>query len=108
MFYRQEFLKEASTMKEFNSYHVVRLLGVVSITDKPMVIMEYMANGDLKAFLRNSRSDIEVNEIMVFTSIAFLLLIYLLSQQADFFKLQKYLHFKCLIFIGCKCCFVVA
>lgn len=55
-----EFLKEASVMKSFNSHHVVRLLGVVSITSKPMVVMEYMEHGDLKTFLRSTRPDAEV------------------------------------------------
>ncbi|XP_018497647.2 insulin receptor [Galendromus occidentalis] len=54
---RQEFLKEASTMKSFDSYHVVKLLGVVS-KDQPLyVIMELMSNGDLKRYLRSHRPD---------------------------------------------------
>ena len=43
-------------MKAFNAYHVVRLLGVVSKTQKPMVLMEYMLNGDLKTYLRDNRT----------------------------------------------------
>uniref|UniRef100_H2YE93 Tyrosine-protein kinase receptor n=1 Tax=Ciona savignyi TaxID=51511 RepID=H2YE93_CIOSA len=57
---RMEFLKEASVMKAFNSHHVVRLLGVVSITKRPMVVMEFMSKGDLKTYLRSSRPDAEV------------------------------------------------
>jgi len=57
---RMEFLKEASVMKAFNSYHVVRLLGVVSTTNQPMVVMEFMEHGDLKSFLRSTRPDAEV------------------------------------------------
>ncbi|CAK8685262.1 unnamed protein product [Clavelina lepadiformis] len=56
---RVEFLKEASVMKAFNAHHVVRLLGVVSITEKPMVLMEYMEKGDLKTYLRSTRPDAE-------------------------------------------------
>uniref|UniRef100_H2YE95 Tyrosine-protein kinase receptor n=1 Tax=Ciona savignyi TaxID=51511 RepID=H2YE95_CIOSA len=56
---RMEFLKEASVMKAFNSHHVVRLLGVVSITKRPMVVMEFMSKGDLKTYLRSSRPDAE-------------------------------------------------
>ena len=52
-------------MKAFNSYHVVRLLGVVSMTEKPMVIMEYMAHGDLREFLRSSRTDAEVRVLLL-------------------------------------------
>lgn len=47
-------------MKAFNAYHVVRLLGVVSKTNDPMVIMEFMEKGDLKSYLRSRRDDIEV------------------------------------------------
>jgi len=53
---KQRFLKEATVMKAFNAYHVVRLLGVVSKTQKPMVLMEYMLNGDLKTYLRANRT----------------------------------------------------
>ncbi|XP_022668965.1 insulin-like growth factor 1 receptor isoform X4 [Varroa destructor] len=54
---RNEFLQEASTMKRFNSYHVVKLLGVVSKGQPVYVIMELMSNGDLKSYLRSHRPD---------------------------------------------------
>ncbi|XP_022914533.2 insulin-like growth factor 1 receptor isoform X2 [Onthophagus taurus] len=51
-----QFLNEASIMKSFNSaHHVVKLLGVVSKGNPPLVIMELMARGDLKSYLRRSR-----------------------------------------------------
>lgn len=53
---RIEFLNEAHVMKSFcKAYHVVRLLGIVSKTTPPLVIMELMERGDLKSFLRRSR-----------------------------------------------------
>lgn len=52
---RQEFLKEASTMKSFDSFHVVKLLGVVSLGQPMYMIMELMSNGDLKSYLRSLR-----------------------------------------------------
>lgn len=53
---RMEFLNEAAVMKAFNkSYHVVRLLGVVSRGQPPLVVMELMERGDLKSYLRRSR-----------------------------------------------------
>lgn len=53
---KMEFLNEASVMKSFNeAHHVVRLLGVVSRGVRPLVIMELMARGDLKTFLRSTR-----------------------------------------------------
>ena len=49
------FLNEASIMKNFNTIHIVQLLGIVSKTQPFLVIMELMANGDLKTFLRKNR-----------------------------------------------------
>nr|XP_023021383.1 insulin-like receptor [Leptinotarsa decemlineata] len=56
---RLEFLNEASVMKAFDTAHVVRLLGVVSQGQPTLVIMELMANGDLKSYLRSHRPDVE-------------------------------------------------
>ncbi|KAI9561261.1 putative insulin receptor [Daphnia sinensis] len=58
-----QFLKEASVMKEFNANHVLKLLGVVSKAQPTLVIMELMANGDLKSYLRSHRPDCEENVI---------------------------------------------
>lgn len=56
---RLEFLNEATVMKEFDTHHVVRLLGVVSQGQPTLVVMELMANGDLKSYLRSHRPDID-------------------------------------------------
>ncbi|CAD7093327.1 unnamed protein product [Hermetia illucens] len=56
---RINFLKEASVMKAFDTYHVVHLLGVVSRDQPTLVIMELMTNGDLKGYLRSNRPDSE-------------------------------------------------
>jgi hypothetical protein len=52
---RLQFLHEASVMKAFTAHHVVRLLGVVSRGQPTLVVMELMARGDLKTYLRSSR-----------------------------------------------------
>lgn len=57
---RINFLKEAGVMKAFDTHHVVRLLGVVSNGQPTLVIMELMANGDLKGYLRSHRPESEV------------------------------------------------
>lgn len=54
---RANFLNEASVMKQFDTYHVVRLLGVCSRGQPALVIMELMKNGDLKSYLRAHRPD---------------------------------------------------
>lgn len=56
---RINFLKEAAVMKAFDTHHVVRLLGVVSRGQPTLVIMELMANGDLKGYLRSHRPEAE-------------------------------------------------
>lgn len=50
-------MNEASVMKRFDTAHVVRLLGVVSQGQPTLVIMELMANGDLKSYLRSHRPE---------------------------------------------------
>lgn len=55
---KDEFLQEATVMKEFDTQHVVKLIGVVSRSvngSTPLVVMELMTRGDLKTFLRQSR-----------------------------------------------------
>lgn len=52
---KNEFLNEASVMKNFSTFHIIRLLGVVSEGSPPYVIMELMENGDLKTYLRRIR-----------------------------------------------------
>lgn len=54
---RADFLNEASVMKAFDTTHVVRLLGVVSQGQPTLVIMELMAQGDLKTYLRSHRPE---------------------------------------------------
>lgn len=54
---RMNFLNEACVMKQFDTYHVVRLLGVCSRGQPALVIMELMKNGDLKSYLRAHRPD---------------------------------------------------
>ena len=48
--------------RAFRCNHVVKLLGVVSEGQPTLVIMELMANGDLKTYLRMHRPDQEVTE----------------------------------------------
>ncbi|XP_014088692.2 insulin-like receptor [Bactrocera oleae] len=54
---RINFLSEASVMKQFDTYHVVRLLGVCSVGQPALVVMELMKFGDLKSYLRAHRPD---------------------------------------------------
>ncbi|XP_043588860.1 insulin-like peptide receptor isoform X2 [Bombus pyrosoma] len=57
---KDEFLNEASVMKNFSTFHVIKLIGVVSSENPPFVIMELMENGDLKTYLRRIRDTVLV------------------------------------------------
>ncbi|XP_054160500.1 insulin receptor-like [Oppia nitens] len=59
---RIDFLKEADVMKSFvDCNHVVKLLGIISKGHPVYVLMEIMANGDLRTYLRSHRPDSEEN-----------------------------------------------
>ena len=46
-----KFLEEAVTMKDFEHQNVLTLLGVAVRNDKPLIIMPFMAKGDLRSFV---------------------------------------------------------
>ena len=50
-------------MKDYNTEHVIKLLGVVSQGQPALVLMELMENGDLKNYLRSRRPDSENNKL---------------------------------------------
>ncbi|TKR95038.1 hypothetical protein L596_009261 [Steinernema carpocapsae] len=52
---RDKFLTEGSMMKKFDSPFVVKLYGIVSMCNPPMVVMEYMDRGNLRDYLRQNR-----------------------------------------------------
>ena len=52
---RLRFLQEAAIMCQFDHQNVIKLHGVV--TEVPiMIVLEYVAHGDLKEFLMNLQS----------------------------------------------------
>lgn len=54
--YHAEFLNEAAIMKKFSeAYHIVKLLGVVTKSHPPLLVMELMGRGDLKSVLVKSK-----------------------------------------------------
>ena len=50
-------------MKDYNTEHVIKLIGVVSQGQPALVLMELMENGDLKNSLRSLRPDSENNKL---------------------------------------------
>uniref|UniRef100_A0A2C9JDN5 Tyrosine-protein kinase receptor n=1 Tax=Biomphalaria glabrata TaxID=6526 RepID=A0A2C9JDN5_BIOGL len=54
---RLKILKEATTMKGCECFHVVKLIGVVSKGQPAFIVMELMSHGDLRNYLRKCRVD---------------------------------------------------
>ena len=48
----ENFLMEASVMRQFRNHHVVQLFGIVSKVEPIMIIMEFMKNGSLEHYLK--------------------------------------------------------
>lgn len=48
-------MQEAQVMKSYNATYIVQLLGVVSDGQPALIVMEYMAKGNLRDYLRFTR-----------------------------------------------------
>ena len=49
----EAFLQEGMRMKNFDHRHVLQLYGIAMSTEQyPMVILPYMANGDLRSYVK--------------------------------------------------------
>ncbi|KAI1294776.1 Hepatocyte growth factor receptor [Halotydeus destructor] len=62
------FIQEALTMKDFDHEHVLSLIGVSFSPDdgSPMVIIPYMANGDLLKYIRDEHNEPTISQLMTF------------------------------------------
>ncbi|XP_071083792.1 hepatocyte growth factor receptor-like [Haliotis cracherodii] len=59
------FVEEALVMKEFDHENVLQLLGIsVSESQQPMVVLPFMANGDLLSFVSDVSKEIRVYDIL--------------------------------------------
>ena len=67
------FIEESVLMCSFNHPHVLGMVGIcLDTVQSPYLLLPYMANGDLRTFLRNKRdtdksSDIGYPEVLYFT-----------------------------------------
>ncbi|XP_050431861.1 insulin-like peptide receptor [Adelges cooleyi] len=88
--YHAEFLNEASIMKKFSeAYHIVKLLGVVTKSYPPLLVMELMGRGDLKSVLVSSRDNGDPPPPSRYTTIR------MAAQIADgmaFLEYNKFIH----------------
>ncbi|XP_072049006.1 tyrosine kinase receptor Cad96Ca-like [Amphiura filiformis] len=97
---REELLQEVDLMKILEPHpNVVRLLGYCTEKDPIYVIVEYMGNGDLKTFLRQSRStkkdNIYDNLHSISASLSLMQLITFARQTAtgmEYLSSQKCIH----------------
>ena len=49
------FLQEAAIMGQFRHPNIVRLFGVVTVSDPVLIVLELMKKGDLKTYLKTLR-----------------------------------------------------
>lgn len=81
------FLKEALRMKDFNHPNVLCLIGVSfdnnNATD-PMIIVPYMANGDLLMYIRNQDNTPTVKDLITFGAN--------IAQGMSYLTSQKFIH----------------
>ncbi|XP_007553984.1 ephrin type-A receptor 6-like [Poecilia formosa] len=61
---RREFLREASIIGQFNNSNIIRLEGVVTKSRPVMIVVEYMENGALDAFLRTREGQFTVLQLI--------------------------------------------
>ena len=61
---RLDFLTEASIMGQFDDPNVIYLEGVVTKSNPNMIVMEFMENGALDAFLRNNDGKFTVLQLV--------------------------------------------
>ena len=53
-------------MKEFNHPNVLSLIGISIENSQPMIILPFMENGDLEAYLRNNKNKLKVDNLLDF------------------------------------------
>jgi serine/threonine protein kinase len=64
----ENFVQEGIIMKNFNHPHVLSLLGLcLGFRKEPMVILPFMANGDLRTFVKD-KSRVSIKVLFLFNS----------------------------------------
>ena len=61
----EDLMKESELMIQFDHLHVMNLIGVcIDLGETPYIIMPYMANGSLLAYLKKERPHLTTTEDM--------------------------------------------
>ena len=71
---RVKFLREAAIMGQFEDAYIIQLHGVVTAVQNPMIVLEYMPNGDLHKFLMNLRKTYELYIITIITYVVVMIM----------------------------------
>ncbi len=63
----KSFLDEGLIMKEFNHPNVLKLRGICfDENDLPMILLPYMANGDLLSYIRDTKNLLTLKDLLLF------------------------------------------
>uniref|UniRef100_A0A1I7TJ14 receptor protein-tyrosine kinase n=1 Tax=Caenorhabditis tropicalis TaxID=1561998 RepID=A0A1I7TJ14_9PELO len=81
-----EFYDEARTMSMFNHPNILRLIGVAldDTSNFPIIVTEYMANGDLKSFITNQQNEIKMRDLFEFAID--------IAEGMNYLHSKKYIH----------------
>jgi serine/threonine protein kinase len=93
----EEFVSESAVMLDFDHPNVLKLLGVCFDTDDqlPVIILPYMANGDLKSFLRNQRNQTEMQHNKFPKGLNYTKLLYIcldIARGMEYLHKKKFVH----------------
>ena len=71
----EDFLSESALMLELDHHNVMKLVGVCFDTHDllPVIVLPFMANGDLRSFLQAKRSNAASGSLEVFPEVGIIL-----------------------------------
>lgn len=81
-----EFYDEAKTMAEFNHPNILKLIGLAldDTSHLPIIITEWMANGDLKSYITNEHNTIKMRDLFEFA--------FDIAKGMEYLHARKYIH----------------
>lgn len=81
-----EFYDEAKTMSEFNHINILKLIGLAldDTSHLPIIITEWMSNGDLKSFITTESNTIKMRDLFEFA--------FDIAKGMNYLHEKKYIH----------------
>ncbi|KAK3091583.1 hypothetical protein FSP39_020953 [Pinctada imbricata] len=80
----EKFLEEALIMQQFDHPHIIRLLGICSQTRPVWIVMELAKHGEMRAYLQNNRTHLDLCTLIVYA--------YQLSTALSYLESKKFVH----------------